>query len=126
MLRENPRTLRSMLPVLQKSVSGDEYGSIVIDNGSAHALSLDGLETFGVGVRLGRIEPERAPRPIRRSAKQRHDARAGTANPGCFTKSKEEYRLATGEDYTLPRFDFDVDTGLDIQRKSVIDKWYFG
>ena len=51
---------------------------------------------------------------------------AATARRGYFAESREEYRRATGAEYALPRFDFEVDTGLDYHRETVIDTWYHG
>ncbi|WP_136444138.1 glycosyltransferase family A protein [Pacificoceanicola onchidii] len=65
MQREAPRTLRSMLPPLQKEVCATDYEVIVIDNGSPQALSLAGVDFGGVPVCLHRIAPEQShPSPV--------------------------------------------------------------
>ncbi|MEQ8291652.1 MAG: hypothetical protein RIA08_05540 [Roseovarius sp.] len=51
---------------------------------------------------------------------------AATARPDYFGDSREEYRRVTGADYARPQYDFEVDTGLDYDGGSVIEKWYHG
>ncbi|WP_425102314.1 hypothetical protein [Tropicibacter sp. S64] len=65
MAREAPRTLRSMLPPLQREVAPGEYEILVIDNGSPAALALDGMEFGGIAVRLIRVDPAQSqPSPV--------------------------------------------------------------
>ncbi len=58
MQREVPRTLRSMVPPLQRGVSAQDYEVIVIDNGAQVPLSLEGIDCGGVDVHLWRLPPE--------------------------------------------------------------------
>jgi len=65
MQREIPRTLRTMLPPVQKCVTGAEYEIIIIDNGSERPLSLDEVDAHGVDIRMDRTPPDRAlPSPV--------------------------------------------------------------
>ena len=66
MQREIPRTLRSFLPPLQRSVEDIDYEIIVVDNGSPNALDLSDLpRPLPRPIRLIRVEPERAsPSPV--------------------------------------------------------------
>lgn len=65
MQREAPRTLRSMLPPLQKAVAPEDYEVIVIDNGAPQALSLGAVDFGGVSVTLHRISSQEShPSPV--------------------------------------------------------------
>jgi hypothetical protein len=56
MLRELPRTLRSLSPAMQHGVRADEYEIILIDNGSPEPMPLDAFPTFGAQVSCHYIE----------------------------------------------------------------------
>ncbi|MDB2408026.1 hypothetical protein N9W17_05880 [Jannaschia sp.] len=58
MQREAPRTLRTMLPSMQKAVSPQEYEILVIDNGSPDPLDLSSVDSGGVDIRPLRVSPD--------------------------------------------------------------------
>ena len=66
MQRELPRTLRSFLPPLQRSVENVDDEIIVVDNASPRALDLGGLpRPLPRPVRLVRVSPDEAlPSPV--------------------------------------------------------------
>lgn len=67
MQREVPRTLRSFLPPLQRSVEDIDYEIIVVDNGSPNPLDLSDLpRPLPRPLRLVRVSPDEAlPSPVR-------------------------------------------------------------
>lgn len=56
MQREAPRTLRSLLPPLQRGIEGLDYEIIVIDHGSPVPLMLPDFADCNVPVRLVRVD----------------------------------------------------------------------
>jgi len=64
MVRELPRTLRSLDPAHQIGIEADDYEVIVVDNGSAVPVDPSLVEGFGGQLRLERIDPA-PPSPVR-------------------------------------------------------------
>ena len=61
MQREAPRTIRSLLPPLQRHVDDLDYELIVVDNGSPESIVLDDIATRAPrAVRLVHVPPDRA------------------------------------------------------------------
>jgi hypothetical protein len=57
MVRELPRTLRSLSPGYQRDVTAGDYEVIVVDNGSPRSVDREVVGGFEGGLRLERIDP---------------------------------------------------------------------
>ncbi len=64
MIRELPRTLRSLSPSVQVGIEADDYEVIVVDNGSAAPVEPELIAEFGGHLRVERIDPA-PPSPVR-------------------------------------------------------------
>ena len=64
MVRELPRTLRTLAPDYQSGMNGDDYEIVVVDNGSPHPLDEATLAAFPGRLRAARVDPA-PPSPAR-------------------------------------------------------------
>lgn len=64
MQRQLARTLRSLSPVMQTGVSGEDYELIVVDNGSPEPIDGDSCDSWGASVRWLRVD-DAPPSPAR-------------------------------------------------------------
>src|SRR5665213_233404 len=59
MNRELPRTLLSLSSTMQRGIDADDYEIIVVDNGPSHAVDETSLRSFGINMRLIRMDGAR-------------------------------------------------------------------
>ena len=64
MVRELPRTLRTLAPDYQRGMDADDYEVVVVDNGSSHLLDEGVLAAFPGRLRAARVDPA-PPSPAR-------------------------------------------------------------
>jgi glycosyltransferase involved in cell wall biosynthesis len=113
MVRELPRTLRSLSPWYQRDLRSDDYEVIVVDNGSAEPVDPGLITGFEGQLRLERINP--APRSPARAAN--HGLRlargdlvglivdgARLASPGLLAEARRAGCLAPRPVITAPAF----------------------
>jgi hypothetical protein len=113
MVRELPRTLRSLGADYQRGVTADEYEVIVVDNGSVRPVDGGLVAGFGGRLRLERIDP--APSSPARAAN--HGLRlaqgdvvglivdgARIASPGLLAEARRAAGLAPRPIITAPAF----------------------
>jgi glycosyltransferase involved in cell wall biosynthesis len=113
MVRELPRTLRSLSPGYQRDLGSDDYEVIVVDNGSAEPVDPELITSFEGHLRLERINP--APRSPAGAAN--HGLRlargdlvglivdgARLASPGLLAEARRAGCLAPRPVITAPAF----------------------
>jgi glycosyltransferase involved in cell wall biosynthesis len=113
MVRELPRTLRSLSPGYQIGLDAEDYEVIVVDNGSAQPVDPELLAGFHGRLRLERIEPA-PPSPARAANRGLRLADgdlvglvvdgARLASPGLLAEARRAACLAARPVITAPAF----------------------